>query len=132
MTSAAPAPKSDRRRTILIVEDETLIRLVLADELEGAGYSVIEAETADQALRLMAERHDVDLVITDVRTPGAMTGLDVATWLREHRPAVKVVVMSGYVHEEVASVAAAFDAFVKKPFWPGDLLTLSATLLASA
>jgi len=115
--------------TVLLVEDETLIRMLLAEELEDAGYRVIEAGSADDAIDLLAAAA-VDLVVTDVKMPGARSGLDLAAWVRGNRPAAKVVVMSGYVHEEVVS-AAGIDAFVSKPFKPVDVAAVVERLLSA-
>ena len=121
----ATAPSGTR---ILVIEDEALIRTLISVELEDAGFAVMEAENADDALSLLAQQ-DTDLVITDVRMPGLKTGLDVAAWLRTHRPQTKVIVMSGYVHEEVSSAAAQFDAFMRKPFKPYELVDQARALL---
>jgi len=116
---------------VLVVEDEALIRMLVAMEFEEAGYAVSEATNADEALSLL-ERTDVDLVVTDVRMPGAKTGLEVAAWLRAHRPRTKVIVMSGYVHEEVSTVATQFDAFIRKPFKPTEVLEQANALLTGS
>lgn len=117
-------------KSVLVVEDEALIRTLVAEELEEAGYTVLEAESADSALAIL-EDATVDLVITDVRMPGRQTGLDVAAWVRKNRPLTRIVVMSGYVHDEVATVAAQFDAFVRKPFKPADLLDQARALMSA-
>lgn len=122
-TSAVSAAKS-----ILVVEDEALIRMLIAEELEEAGYAVREAETADGALAILGDAA-VDLVITDIRMPGMRTGLDVAAWLRANHPQTRIVVMSGFVHEEVTTTAAQYDVFIRKPFKPADLLDHARTLL---
>lgn len=132
MQSALPTGAPLRPATILVVEDEALIRTVLTMELEDAGYEVVEAGSADDAIRLLADLGIIDLMITDVKMPGTMTGLDLASLVRERRLSIKIVVMSGYVHEEVAASASSFDAFVRKPFRPVELTELVHTLLADS
>ena len=118
--------------TILLVEDETLIRTVLAMDLEDAGYNIAEAGSADEALGILQCSTDIGLVVTDVKMPGSMNGLELAAWVRQHMPSAKVVVMSGYVHEDVVETAATFDAFVKKPFKPADVTGLVEKLLSTS
>jgi CheY-like chemotaxis protein len=72
---------------VVIVEDEPLIRMLLADTLEEAGFAVIEAGRADMALNLLkAKAEEVHVVMTDIHMPGPMTGLDLARHAREHWP----------------------------------------------
>jgi CheY-like chemotaxis protein len=69
----------NRPPVILVVEDETLLRMLAGDILtEDAGYRVIEAVNADEALILLESRHDVRLVFTDVNMPGALNGFALA------------------------------------------------------
>lgn len=99
--------------TILLVEDEVLIRMAMADALRGAGFTVVEAAHADEALSILDAAVQVDLVMTDVRMPGSMDGLGLATRLRETRPALKLVIVSG----EWSSLRAreTADLFFSKP-----------------
>jgi CheY-like chemotaxis protein len=68
--------------TVLIVEDELLIRLDLADQLRTAGLTVVEASTGDEALTVLKANDTVDLVVSDIRMPGATDGMELAAWLR--------------------------------------------------
>ena len=65
----------DQQYTIMIVEDELLLRLDLANQLHSAGFEVIGAQCADEALKLLATNVDVDLILTDIRMPGQIDGL---------------------------------------------------------
>jgi CheY-like chemotaxis protein len=78
--------------TVLVVEDDVLVRLVIAGYLRECGYRVLEAASADEAVRLLArgEAH-VDVVLTDVEMPGEMDGFALAHWVRRERPGVEVV-----------------------------------------
>lgn len=80
---------------ILIVEDEALIRLMIADALRDEGVTVIEASTADEALGHLGLDDPIDLVFTDHRMPGSMTGADLASRIREKWPNIGVVLTSG-------------------------------------
>jgi CheY-like chemotaxis protein len=79
----------------LIVEDEVIVRLHIADILEGAGFSAIEAFNADDAIELLTSRSDIRVVITDVNMPGPMDGLKLAHAVRDRWPPVEIIVMSG-------------------------------------
>jgi DNA-binding NtrC family response regulator len=120
MTSGVPAV-SARSTSVLLVEDEALIRVLLAEELTDAGFLVVEAANVDQALEQLQATH-VDLVVTDVRMPGDKDGLDLAAWVHAHCPAVPVMVMSGYVHEAVVAGSATCIGFIRKPFMPAELV----------
>src|SRR5580698_6723942 len=85
------------RPIILVVEDEVLIRMMLADELRGRGFDVVEAQNADEALTLLQSPVPVGLVLTDVQLPGAMDGIGLARLLRAARPELKVVIASGNI-----------------------------------
>lgn len=88
--------------TILLVEDEPLVRIAIAQHLEGCGYSVLEAENADQALRLLQKHFDIDVLFTDVRMPGSMDGLGLAKWVVQHRPSIAVMIASGHTAKDTA------------------------------
>ena len=77
----------DRTPTVLVVEDEFLIRAMLSDYLQECGFKVLEGSTADEAVAII-ENVDVpiDLVLTDIRMPGSMDGFGLARWVRANRP----------------------------------------------
>ena len=79
----------------LIVEDEVIVRLHIADIVEGAGFSAIEAFNADDAIELLTSRSDIRVVITDVNMPGPMDGLKLAHAVRDRWPPAEIIVMSG-------------------------------------
>jgi two-component system, response regulator PdtaR len=102
-------------RTILLVEDEVLVRIALADELRDMGLPVIEVSNADEALRVLQAAVPIGLVLTDVHMPGTLDGLGLAARLRADHPGVKVVVASGHLPSEVAA-RHDLDAFFEKPY----------------
>ncbi len=81
--------------TILIVEDEPLIRLALSEHLQDLGFQVLEAATAAEATALLDRHRGIDLVFSDVRMPGEMDGIALAQWILEHRPGMPVMLTSG-------------------------------------
>lgn len=94
--------------TILLVEDETSLRMVTARALRRLGYEVIEAADGKEALRLWDEhRGKVDLLLSDMVMPEALTGLDVAERLRESKSNLKIIIASGYSAEKLNQSVAA-------------------------
>jgi CheY-like chemotaxis protein len=112
----APPPA---RPTILVVEDEVLVRFVLAEHLRDCGYKVVEAGGAAEAVTVLEAGVPVDLVFTDVQMPGAMDGFGLSRWVRQHHPEVRVVLTSG--HTQLARQAGELchdGPFLPKPYDP--------------
>jgi CheY-like chemotaxis protein len=80
---------------ILVVEDEALIRLWVADLLEENGFSVLEAKDADTALTVLESRPDVKLLFTDVQMPGSLNGMELAREVHARWPHILLVITSG-------------------------------------
>ena len=107
--------------TILLVEDQTLVRLALAHHLEECGYNVLEAEDADQALILLERHPEIDVVFTDVQMPGSMDGLGLARWVVEHRPRIAVMVTSGHTAQETLAKELCQAKAFSKPYDFGEV-----------
>jgi CheY-like chemotaxis protein len=91
----SPEPKAERRPAkVLLVEDEPLVRMLLAEELRAAGLTVVEAASARDALSFLGV-DSVDVVVTDIQMPGGMDGLELAEEIRQKHPAVPIVLTSG-------------------------------------
>lgn len=82
-------------RKVLIVEDETLVRILGAEALFDAGFEVLEADTADEAIKLLELETDVQVLFTDIRMPGSMDGLELARIVHERWPTIKLLLTSG-------------------------------------
>jgi len=111
---AEPSENPRRPQTILVVEDEVLVRLNTADELRQAGFVVLEAVNADEAMVVLRGPEAVDLLFTDVRMPGTADGLVLAAIARALRPDLKIVVASG--NAPAGAAAAPVDEFFAKPY----------------
>ena len=107
-----------RSATVLVVEDEVLVRMALADYLQDCGFGVIEAANADEALAIVnAPSVRVDLVFSDVRMPGTMDGFGLANWIREHRKDLPVILTSGDVGpKNIVRNVFPGEAFFAKPY----------------
>jgi DNA-binding NtrC family response regulator len=79
---------------VLVVDDEPLVRFVAANALREAGYEVVEASNADDAM-VMLNQDNFTTVLTDIEMPGAMNGLDLAWAVQGHNPRLPVVLVSG-------------------------------------
>jgi CheY-like chemotaxis protein len=112
---------------ILLVDDEALVRRATADMLQEIGHEVVEAASANAALKLLEEREDIDLLVTDYLMPGTR-GNELIEKARESRPDLKAVLITGY-----ARIAADQKGVsrLSKPFRAADLAREVARLLSA-
>ncbi len=96
---------------ILVVEDEPLIRFAIAEALRELGVSVVEAASAEEAWRYLMSGESVDLVFTDHRMPGSMTGAQLAIRIRREYPSLVVIVTSAYFDDQGWS-----EPVIEKPY----------------
>jgi PAS domain S-box-containing protein len=117
VTPAGERPEQRQKETLLLVEDEAAVRESVRRLLEGQGYTVIEAQSAADALRRYDQSsHEIDLVLTDLTMPG-MGGYELVEQLRARDPELKVLFMSGYAERVPAPGAVAKGTgYVEKPF----------------
>src|SRR5580700_2917182 len=86
-----------KRPVVLVVEDEFLIRMNAAEMIEEAGFEVVEASNADEAVAILEARLDIAVVFTDIQMPGSMDGLKLAKAVRDRWPPIHIVATSGHV-----------------------------------
>ena len=101
--------------TILVVDDDDDVREVAAGMLEDLGYVVVQANNGACALSILAERDDLDVMVTDIRMPG-MSGLELSDRVGKLRADLKVILISGYFQPQMLS-----RRFLQKPFRTRDL-----------
>ena len=116
-----------RPARILVVEDEVLVRALIAEELRLAGFSVIEADRADDALTYIGAGEQVDLVFSDIQTPGSLDGLQLAETLRDKYPDIPVILTSGNAPTRHVGIV---EAFVPKPYDVTQTIALMSAILA--
>jgi len=125
VSCACPAEKSapwektvlkaaEDHTTILVVEDEVLVRIVVTEELRAQGFAVIEATNASEAISVLQSSMRIDLVLTDIRMPGDLDGLGLARMMRKEHPLVKVVIASG--RKPDTEEHEIVDGFFFKPY----------------
>jgi DNA-binding NtrC family response regulator len=106
---------SPRATVVLVVEDEVLVRIAVADYLRERGLKVYEANGAGEAIELLSHyENEIDVLFSDVKLPGAMDGIDLAAWIRAHRPGLPCILTSG--ETGVAERASQSTFFVSKPY----------------
>ncbi len=110
---------SESRALVMIVDDDVLERMGASYMFSDAGYRVIEAENADEALQLLEKNADVRLLFTDVTMPGSMSGSDLAGQVARRWPEVGVIVTSGRPRPETLPSRSKFHA---KPYEPTNVL----------
>lgn len=101
--------------TVLVVEDEILVRMDIALSLEDHGFTVFEASSADEAIDFLDTHPEIRLMFTDIDMPGSMDGLKLAEAVRDRWPPVKIIVTSG--HRQLSDDLLPVEGrFVSKPY----------------
>lgn len=103
--------------TILVIEDEPLIRMSIADELRDVGFVVREAANAEEGLRVLASEGSIDAIFTDIELRGELDGLELAGLVRERWPLIDIIVTSGN-RNVTANQMPARSLFFPKPYAP--------------
>ncbi|MFC5420047.1 PAS domain-containing protein [Bosea eneae] len=98
--SVVPAPAAGGE-TILVVDDEPLVRMLVVEQLEELGYAVIEADEGPSAMRIIDSKQPIDLLVTDVGLPRGMNGRQLADAARQRRPGLEVLFVTGYAENAV-------------------------------
>jgi signal transduction histidine kinase/two-component SAPR family response regulator len=128
----AVAPLPAATRTILVVEDEEIVRSLAEAVLQGAGYQVLAAEDGNAALAIWRSHPGtIDLLLTDMVMPGGISGKDLAERMTSERPSLKVLYSSGYSYELFGEQLELRDGhdYLPKPYFSQDLLNAVHRLL---
>jgi CheY-like chemotaxis protein len=133
-TALRALPDPPRTPTILVVEDEALLRVALSHYLQECGFNVLEAASADEAVQILDQSGiAIDLVLSDVRMPGSMDGFGLATWIRQNRPGLPVFLASGDDKKIVAAQELCEgEPFFAKPYDLDLLVTRIRKILGAA
>jgi CheY-like chemotaxis protein len=100
---------------VLIVEDEPIARMFAADVVKKAGFKVLEAGNADEAVRILESRTDIRIVFTDIDMPGSMDGLKLAAAIRGRWPPIEIVITSGHRNVSLSELPER-SIFFPKPY----------------
>jgi CheY-like chemotaxis protein len=112
---------SAKRPTILIVEDDFLIRMNAAMMIEEAGFIVVEAANSDEAITILEVRLDITVVFTDIQMPGSMDGLKLAAAIRSRWPPIHIIATSGLVRVRQDDLPSG-GRFLPKPYSPAQII----------
>jgi CheY-like chemotaxis protein len=129
--ATAPIDSVIGTETVLVVEDDEAMRKLIAALLDGSGYKVLQAANGEAALQIANEcAQQIDLVLTDMLMPG-MSGIELSSKLRELRPELKILLMSGYAGDLIARyrVSESEIMLIEKPFTRQNLLAKIRTAL---
>lgn len=133
MSNAGTGENDNRAEapTILVVEDEALIRMAVADYLRDCGYRVVEAGSGDEAVVVLKTDPRINVVFTDVNMPSSLNGFGLAQWVRRKRPEVRVILTSGITRtSEEARDLCAHGPLMAKPYDHGEVERHIRALLA--
>lgn len=108
-------PSVRKRPVVLIVEDETLIRMNAIEMIEADGFEVIEATGADEAISILEQRGDIRLIFTDIDMPGSMDGLKLAHFVKGRWPPIKIIATSGHAKITESDLPEG-SRFLAKPY----------------
>ena len=117
------------RQSCWLVEDTAILRMEAVDRVQSAGYEALEANSADEAIRILEPRADIDLVFTDVQMPGTMDGIKLSHYLRNRWPPVKLIVVSGMAILDESSLPEG-SRFFPKPYTNHAIADAMARLLS--
>ncbi|HEY3891264.1 MAG TPA: response regulator [Bradyrhizobium sp.] len=106
-----------KRPVVLIVEDELLLRMDAAEIIAAAGFDVLEAGNADEAIEILEARQNITVVFIDIQMPGSMDGLKLARAVRGRWPPIKIVATSGHL-DVLEQDLPEGGRFLPKPYSP--------------
>ncbi|MGY4474476.1 response regulator [Bradyrhizobium sp. USDA 3364] len=108
-------PSARRRPVVLVVEDDPLLRMNASAAIEAAGFDVVEAAGAEEAIAILEQRSDIRLLFTDIQMPGSMDGLKLAHFVKGRWPPIKIVATSGHAYVTESDLPDG-GRFLPKPY----------------
>lgn len=119
-----------RDMAVLVVEDEPLLRMDIADRLRDEGFEVYEGSNADEAIEILEATPRIHLLFTDIDMPGSMDGLKLAAVVRDRFPPVQIIVTSGHRSVELSEMPDG-SVFFSKPYQHAAVMASMRRLLAA-
>ena len=116
---------------VLVVEDETFIRMDAVEMLGAAGFHVVEAANADEAIKELEQNSGIQIIFTDIDMPGSMNGLKLAAAVRDRWPPVKIIATSGHFEIHPGDLPSG-ARFISKPYQPAQVANAIWDLVAVA
>jgi two-component system, response regulator PdtaR len=118
----------EQGQLVLVVEDEALVRVAIADDLRDAGFTVLEAGNADEAIRMLNANPSIRVLFTDIDMPGSMDGLKLSAFVHDRWPPVRIIVTSGKTRPTAGQIPDA-GVFMPKPYTPNRVVEAIRSLL---
>ena len=115
MTDSDQPDQPERIPVLLVVEDEPLLRMLAVDVGEDAGFLVVAAANADDAVAILESRSDIRLVFTDIDMPGSLDGMKLAACIRDRWPPIHIILTSGHMKPSQDDMPAG-SMFFAKPY----------------
>jgi CheY-like chemotaxis protein len=106
---------------ILVVEDEPLLRMAAIDMVEKAGFEVVDAANATEAVSILESRTDIRVVFSDIDMPRGMDGMKLAALIRDRWPPIEIILVSGHVAAPEVQLPAR-SVFFSKPYRETDIV----------
>lgn len=106
--------------TVLVVEDEPLVRMTAIDIIEDAGFIALEAADADEAIAILEAHPEIRIVFTDIEMPGSINGLKLAAFIRDRWPPIEIVVTSGRIRDAEQHLPPG-GVYIPKPYRAAEL-----------
>ena len=122
MSADDPASDNAIPTTVLVVEPDILVRMVIADYLRDCGYKVLEGTTADDVMTVLTSGKKIDVIFTEVHLTSSMDGFGLAHWVRAHRPDVDVILTSGINGAAERAGDLCDDGPLEKPYHPQEVV----------
>jgi CheY-like chemotaxis protein len=119
------------KAVILVVEDESIIRMEAVQMLEDAGFAVLESSNADDAMGILEIRSDVRAVFTDISMPGTLDGMRLARAVRGRWPPIHLIVTSGLIFTHEGDLPTG-GRFIRKPYDPAHVIATIRELLGQS
>ena len=124
-----PGPSDQQISTLLVVEPDVLVRMVIAAYLRECGFTVIEGVTAEDAMAVLEAGHRVDIVFADVKPAGRLDGFGLAQWLRAHHPRIDVLLTSSVAKTAEKAADLCEECPLEKPYHPQEVVRRIKALL---
>lgn len=110
-----------KRPVVLVVEDDFLLRMDAIDAVTAAGFEPVDAGNADEAIAILEAHPRIHVVFTDIQMPGSMDGLNLAKFVKDRWPPIKIVATSGYIRVSEDDLPEG-GRFLPKPYTPAQIV----------
>ncbi|MEN3286791.1 MAG: hypothetical protein V7634_1091 [Bradyrhizobium sp.] len=114
---------------VLVVEDEPLLRMNTVDMVEDAGFEVVEAANAKQAMSVLEGRDDISIIVSDIEMPPGMDGMELVAIVRDRWPPIEIILVSGQLASDEVHLPER-GVFFSKPYRPHELVAAMTRMAA--